>query len=130
DVSLARVRFELRLDGVETYAESALAQPGLEGADRCNALFLLADAHAAAGRHAEAVPVLHRLTRLRRHSVDWLLLADCQRALGNHDACVEALLTAVRINPRLWKVHQFLAGHYRRQGGQERAQWHEERAVP
>jgi hypothetical protein len=130
DVSLARVRFELRLGGVETYAESALAQPGLEGPDCCNALFLLADAHAAAGRHAEAVPVLRQLTGLRRHSVDWLLLADCQRALRNHDGCVQALVRAVRINPRLWKAHQFLAGHYRQQGDQERAQWHQERAVP
>jgi len=73
---------------------------------------------------------LRQLIRLRRHSVDWLLLADCERALGNEGAFLEALQNAVRLNPRLWKVHRYLAQHYRQQGNQERAVWHEQRAVP
>ena len=94
------------------------------------ALFLLADAQAARGRHAEAAAALRELTRLRRHSVDWLLLADCERAVGHADAMAEALGMAVRINPRLWKAHRALADHYARRGDAERAAWHRVRAVP
>src|SRR5207247_8715557 len=107
----------------------ALAHRDLVGQDLCNALFFLADGHALHGRPAEAVAALHRLTQLRRHSVDWLLLADCELKLGNQKATMEALENAVRINPRLWKAHQHLAQHYRQQGNVERAAWHERRAV-
>ncbi|HET6575102.1 MAG TPA: cytochrome c3 family protein [Fimbriiglobus sp.] len=130
EVALGRLRFELGLPGAAGHASAALTDPGLAGDDRCTALFLLADDHAAQGRHREAVAVLRELTRLRRHPVDWLLLADCEGALGHQAAREEALTTAARINPRLWKVHQYLAEQYRQRGDHERAAWHQERAVP
>jgi tetratricopeptide (TPR) repeat protein len=130
EAGLARLRFDLGLGGVVGHAESALAQPGLEGQDRCNCLFLLADGYDQEGRHREAVAALRELARLRRHPVDWLLLARCEGALGDEAAAAEALATAARINPRLWKVQRHLAERYRRRGDQERADWHQRRAVP
>jgi predicted CXXCH cytochrome family protein len=130
DAALARLRFDLGLGEILPYAESALAQPGLAGQDRCNALFLRADAQAGAGQHEDAVAALRELTGLRRHALDWLLLADCEKALGDRAAADEAMAMAVRIDPRLWKVHRYLAEEYRRQGDPERAAWHQQRAVP
>jgi tetratricopeptide (TPR) repeat protein len=130
DCALGRLRFDLGLEGVLTACQSALAQPGLVGLDRCNTLFLLANCHAAEGRYHEAVAALRQATRLRRSPADWLLLADCQRAVGDEEAAAEALATAAHINPRLWRVHQYLANHYRRRGEWERADWHRRRAVP
>jgi predicted CXXCH cytochrome family protein len=130
DSALARLRLNMGLDEVLSHAESALALPDLIGQDRCNALFLAADAHVGAGRYEKALESLREVTRLRRHPIDWLLRADCEKALGNPDAAREALETAVRINPRLWKVQQALAEHYRREGDPARADWHQQRAVP
>jgi Cytochrome c554 and c-prime len=130
DTALARLRFDTRMGEVLPLADGALARPELVGQERCNALFLRADALAADGRNEEAAATLRELTALRRHSVDWLLLADCERALGRPDAWAEALVRAARINPRLWKVHQALADHYQRKGDAEKAAWHRRRAVP
>ncbi len=130
DVGLARLRFDLRMGDVLPLADAALARPELVGQDRCTALFLRADALAAGGQHAEAVETLRQLTALRRHSVDWLLMADCERALGRTSAWAEALTTATTINPRLWHVHRALADHHQRAGSAEKAAWHRARAVP
>jgi hypothetical protein len=130
DTSLARLRFTLQLDGVRSLAAEALSHAGFAGQDRCDALFLLADAEAARGRPAAAAAALRELNSLRRHSQQWLLLADCERTLGHPDAAIEALQTATRINPRLSQVHRHLAEHYRKQGDRDRAAWHERRALP
>lgn len=129
DVSLARVCFDMNRGGVRQYAESALAQTGLAAPDECTALLLLADAHANEGRPAEAIALVQRLSQLRRHSGDWLLLADCERMRGDQRAAMEALETAVRLNPRLGSVHRSLAQYYRGLGDRQRAAWHERRAV-
>jgi hypothetical protein len=67
---------------------------------------------------------------LRRHSADWLLLADCEQSLGHTAAWADALATAARINPRLASAHKTLADHFERQGDAKRADWHRRRAVP
>lgn len=130
DANLARLRSELGLDRVGALAEGALARPGLVAQDRCTALFLLAEDLKARGRPADAIPHLRRLTQLRRHSHDWLLLADCEQAAGNDAAVEEALLAAVRINPRLPRIHQHLADRYQGRGDAAKAEWHRKRAVP
>jgi predicted CXXCH cytochrome family protein len=130
DASLARLRFDMGLDDVLLYAAGALEHPDLDGQERCNALFLLADGYASQGRYAEAVAILRELHQLRRHALTWLLLAKCEEALGHQAAAEEALESAVRSDPRLWEVHEYLAKHYRRQGDEERATWHQQRAVP
>ncbi|MBC7820396.1 MAG: hypothetical protein IAG10_26220, partial [Planctomycetaceae bacterium] len=58
-----------------------------------------------------------------------MMLADCERNLGNDAAHKAALLAAVRINPRRWKVHQRLAELFRADGDSKQAGWHELRAV-
>ena len=130
DASLARLRFILGLGDYQSLAESALKASEIAGQDRSDAWFLIADAHFAAGRYSESIAALKQLTALRRQHMDWMMLADCQRKLGNDAALKAALLGAVRINPRLWKVHQHLAELFRAEGNSEQAEWHERRAVP
>jgi tetratricopeptide (TPR) repeat protein len=129
DANLARLRFDLELDGVRALAESALAGKPADPQDRCNALFLIADALAAEGQRKEAIPYLRELATLRRHSTQMLLLADCQRAAGLPDQ-LATLENAIRIDPRRWQVHQYLAEHYRSRGELARAEHHRKRAVP
>lgn len=130
DASLARLRFILDVGNYQSLAERALKDPEIAGQDRSDAWFLIADAHFAAGRFPEAISALKQLTALRRQHMDWMMLADCQRKLGNDAAHKAALLGAVRINPRLWKVHRRLAELFRAEGDNEQAEWHERRAVP
>jgi cytochrome c-type biogenesis protein CcmH/NrfG len=111
-------------------AESALEHADLVGQERCNALYLLASEQTRQQRLEEAVGALRELVALRRHPMDWLLLGDCEGHLGNTAAAEQAMTTAVRINPRLWMVHQHLAEHQRRQGNRKQAEWHQQRAVP
>lgn len=129
DAGLARLRSDTRLGDVLPYAESALDDPTLAGQDRCNALFMVAEARSEQRRYEEAVAALRELTGLRRNAGDWLLLSDSERALGHTGAAETALEKAVEINPRLWKVHEHLAERYRQLGDAERAAWHQERAV-
>ena len=130
EAGLARVRQELNDGDWVEHARLALEQRDLSGGDRCMSLFLIADADAVRKRHADAAKTLRELTQLRRDQNDWLLLADCERELGNRSAMDEALLNAVRINPRLWKAHQHLAQEFERKGDSKRAEWHRQRAVP
>jgi predicted CXXCH cytochrome family protein len=130
ETTLARLRLDLELEGVLPLAESALAQADLDGQDRAYALFLIAEAHFREGRHREAIPVLLDLNRVRRHSMQWQLLADCEFVVGNAAGGIQALEAAVRISPRLGDVHQHLAEYYRRQGNVEKADYHQRRAAP
>jgi ATP/maltotriose-dependent transcriptional regulator MalT len=76
----------MELDGIEAHAEEAIQQPDLSGQDRCNALYLLAEEQLHRGDHAQAATAIREVTQLRRHSADWVLLAECERALGNNAA--------------------------------------------
>ncbi|TXT38856.1 MAG: hypothetical protein FD138_237 [Planctomycetota bacterium] len=128
--SLARLQFDLQLDGSQSLATSALSRSDLIGQDRCNAMFVVADLHVQKGRWSDAVTMLEQLTAARRHNVDWLMLADCQRKLGQPDAETRALVTATRINTRLGNVHDYLAKRFAKEGNLEQAEWHKKRAVP
>jgi hypothetical protein len=130
DAALARVRFVLGLGEYQSLAENALAQADVTGTDRCDSLYLIANALADAGRYSEAVAALRQLTAMRRQHLDWMLLADCEQKLGNEAAHKAALLAAVQINPRLTKAHRRLAELFRKDGEPENAEWHERRAVP
>ena len=130
DASLAWLRFEMGTGAVLPLAESALLDPALGTHERCTAMFLISATQASQGNSAAAAERLRQLTRLRRHAIDWLLLADCEANLGHEAAATEARESAVRINPRLRRVRLQLAEHYRRQGDEKRAAWHEKRAVP
>lgn len=127
DAAIARLRAELGLGDVEEAARKALDSGDLSSHDRCNTLFLWAEALAQQGRYLQAAAALSELTRLRRSAADWLLLADCQRAIGREDY-VDSLSMAVRIDPGLKPAHAFLAEHYRSRKDTERAHWHKQRA--
>jgi hypothetical protein len=129
EAALARLRFDMGMPGILTHARAALDAPDLVGQDRCTALYLLADEQARSGRHAEAAAALREVTMLRRHPADWLLLAQCERAVGNGPAADIALESAVRINPHLSEVHRYLADKFAGQGDAARAAWHLRRAV-
>jgi len=129
DAELAQVCWDLKTGGAAAYAESALAQPGLAGQSRCDALEVLAESEAQDGDFADAVKALTELTQLRRHPHDQLILSNCEQALGDEAAMVEARNAAVRLSPRLWPVHRYLADYYRQHGDAQQAAWHELRAV-
>jgi predicted CXXCH cytochrome family protein len=126
--SLASLTYDLELAGYEQQAAQALADPRLEGLHLANALFLQADAEFSAGRYRAALAALDPLSKLRRHSLQWLLAAQCEQELGNAAGVERALLQAVTIDPSQAEAQQQLAGIYRRQGKPERAQWHERRS--
>jgi hypothetical protein len=130
DSTMVRLHASMGMDDVLVRAEQALANPDLAGQERCNVLFLLADARSRRSDFQGAILVLRELQSLRRHPTDWLLLADCEAALGNRTAATTALTTAVGIDPRLWRIHATLADHYRQFGNLERANWHQQRALP
>lgn len=129
DAWLARLRFELGRPDVQRYAQAALNDPQLTGQDLCTALFLQADAQYHQQRYQEAIQTLEQIGKLRRHSLQWLLMAQCQKAVGNEQAMEEALLKAVHINPRLTKIQKDLAELYRKRGNEAKARYHEERTV-
>jgi predicted CXXCH cytochrome family protein len=129
DVAIARLHFTAGADDAAELAATALTAGGLDPQDRCDALFLVADGLARAGRYREAIPKLRELATLRRHSVQMLLLADCERKIGE-PGYIQTLESAVRINPRLVRVHAHLADHYRDRGDAAKADYHRKRVVP
>ncbi|MCI0461437.1 MAG: hypothetical protein L0Z62_31185 [Gemmataceae bacterium] len=130
ETNLARQYFEREQEQALPLAESALADPGLTGRERCIALFVAGGERLKRNQFQQARVAFRELVTLRRHPDDWIVLADCEQALGHQAAAVAALETAVRIDPRLVQVHQQLAQHYRQQGDARRAAWHQQRAVP
>lgn len=110
EAALARLTIELQSGSPETYARAALHDPELSGKDRCNVLYLLADAALKRGETGAALPLVEELTRLRRHGNDWLMLAQCQREVGRDPA--PALETALTIQPDLPSVRRFLIQYY------------------
>jgi len=129
DAALARALFDAGRPESADLAESALSHEDLEAQDRCTATFLLAQGLVRQGKRAEAIPLLRRLATMQRRAAPLLMLADCERATGD-PAYVETLESAVRINPRMWKIHEFLAEHHRDKGDKEKAAYHRKRAVP
>ncbi len=130
EAKLSRLYFEMEQKQALPLAESALRHPETTGVDRCAALFVLAGERLKRNQPKEARAALQELVGLRRHPDDWLVLAECEKALGNRAGFVQALEMAVRIKPGLVQVHQYLAQHYRQQRDQPRAAWHQQRATP
>jgi hypothetical protein len=73
--------------------------------------------------------LLKQLGELRRDAPTWLLRAECERRRAISGGWKKRLQTAVRIDPRLWHVHQALAEFYKQKGDLERAAFHAKRAV-
>lgn len=125
--ALAAVSTRLDLGNARQYAESALQDPGLEGAYRADLLFLLANDELRQGKYAAAADRFRQATRLRRHAADWGLLAKCERALGREAEALQALEVALAISPLKAGPRRELADAYDRKGDRERAEWHRRR---
>jgi hypothetical protein len=126
--TLAQLAFQMQSPLAESFAAEALADPLLAGQDRCNVLFLLADAAIHEQQPAAAIPFAKELTSLRRQSLDWLMRAQAERA--THQDFVTSLETAVGISPQLANIHQALSEHYSNAGNRERAEHHRRLAKP
>src|SRR5262249_4775654 len=122
--ALATGNYRYNLGDVQPFAEAALADADLEGSDRCDMLFLLADAEFKRGDYAVAAEHLRQLTRLRRNPVDWSYLSKCERAQGRTAEGLQALETAARIGSTAPRFHRELAELYDQMGNKERAAWH------
>jgi hypothetical protein len=101
EAALARVHFEAGRPLARSLAELALSRPGIAAPDRCTALFVLGVERMQARQFQDARASLQELVTLRRYSYDWLLLSECETALGNRSAAASAVQTAARIDPRL-----------------------------
>lgn len=128
ETALARLAFELQSAPVEPFARAALSDPELSGKDRCNVLFLLAEAAMQRRDDRAALPFAEELTQLRRHPRDWLMLADCRNHTGRDG--IPALEMAVAINPGLVNVRRFLIQHYTATGKPVEAARHQQRLDP
>ena len=69
------------------------------------------------------------ITLRTKHGTLVVNLPEAERAVGDA-AYIESLESAVRINPRLWKVHASLVQHYRQKGDRKKAEYHQKRAAP
>jgi hypothetical protein len=127
---LSRLHFERSADQALPLAEAALASPDLAGPERCVALFVSAAERLRRGQVIEARAGFRELVTLRRHPDDWLLLAECEKRLSGTEAGFAALEMAVRISPRLARIHESLARYHRQKGDAARAEHHQRRAVP
>ncbi len=128
DSALCRMTFGQDPRQVEQRARKTLADADLPALDRCDALFILADALVRQERYGEAVAVLKDLNTRRREARSWQLLATCHAALGHSAEAAHALERAVAINTRLVKVHEQLAAYYEQKGDRQRAAYHRRRA--
>ena len=99
EAALARLQFESQAPAALSLAELALSRPGVAAADRCTALFVVGAERLKRGQFADARATFRELTTLRRHPHDWLLLGECEKALGDRTAAAEAAARAARISP-------------------------------
>jgi predicted CXXCH cytochrome family protein len=129
EAALVQLCNDMKVGDPREHAERALAFPNLAGQGRCDALFARAQSLAEDGDFSGAIGVLREVTQLRRYVYDWLLLAKYARMTDDKATALEAAHAAVRVNPRQWDVHVFLADYYRQTGDGERAAWHLKRAV-
>lgn len=125
-IRLARLYFERNDERAVPLAERALASEDVVGAERCVALFVVAAEAFKKNQFEEARKYCRELVALRRHPDDWLLLSECEKSLGESAKSIDALVMAVRINPRLKQAHLYLAQHFRAQGDFARAAFHAE----
>lgn len=124
--TLAQLYWETDKGEAVRRATEALTDPLLSVEGRINALFALASHHFEQQRVAEAVKFIGLLTRLRRHSADWVLLGDCELTRGDLAAASQAYAQAVTIQPNLVPVHEQLVRLYRQTGDSSRADRHQE----
>jgi hypothetical protein len=129
EVGLARLNFDRAGAESLAFAENALKHENIAGPDRCAALYYAASGHLKRNDFQAARKGYLELTTLRRLSDDYVFLAKCEKALGNQAGLIDALRSAVRIEPRIWPIHGQLSEHFSRLGDVDLATFHQKRAV-
>ncbi len=125
--ALARLAWEDgNLAQAIAYGTQSLACPPTSTGAHGNARLVLADAYLQQGDMRSAELMLDRLVVDRRHSQDYFLLAQCRWRQGNRTGALEAVRTALDINPFHANLHDLLAQLLRETGDVEGAQRHAE----
>ncbi len=97
-------------------AAEALQYDNLLPKSRINLLYYLGDINLRMGRLPAAEQALQRLTRMRRLSEDWLLLAICRERSGDLTEALADLEKAATIAPFRAELHDDLAQVHARAG--------------
>jgi len=113
--TLAQLLFQKEPLRAVSYARIALEQPTLNIESRLNALFALASHHHSRKQPKQALAHLDQLTRLRRSASDWELRALCLLQQRDLTAAINALETAIGIDPNLLPARNLLAQLYKDQ---------------
>lgn len=116
DATLAQLLFPTRPVEAIGFARAALENPRLDIESRLNALFALASYHQRQKQPRRALEYLDELIGLRRSAADWELRALCLLQQRDIPATVQALETAIGIDPELLPARDLLARLYRDQG--------------
>ena len=106
--ALAQIVWPRDRNAATAYAAQALEARKLSAVSRVNSLYALAAANCEQQRHDEALPILRRLTALRRNAGDWLLIGDCLLVDNRLDEAIAAYEKAVQIDPNLTEIHETL----------------------
>jgi hypothetical protein len=104
------------------YAKEALEHSDATSETRAAALVMLAGAEMQDSKFASARGRLEELVQMRRFAEDWRLLGLCYRSLDGPKKAVPALEHALTIRPFRAAIHQALAGVYREDGDNQRAE--------
>jgi hypothetical protein len=110
--TLAQLLFQNEPLRAVSHARIALEQPTLKIEPRLNALFALANHHHSRKQPKQALVHLDQLTRLRRSSFDWELRALCLLQQRDLTATINALETAIGIDPNLLLARNLLVQLY------------------
>ena len=116
DATLAQLLFPTRPVEAIGFARAALTNPQLGVESRLNALFALASYHQRQKQPRRALEYLDKLITLRRSAADWELRALCFLEQRDIPATIQALETAIGIDPELLPARNLLARLYRDQG--------------
>ncbi|MFO0999006.1 MAG: multiheme c-type cytochrome [Planctomycetaceae bacterium] len=81
------------------YSHLAITNPRLSDGARINSLLVAGDSHLQLNQSALAVTHLRQLTNLRNRSQDWWLLGMALYQSGDREIALDALATAVSIQP-------------------------------
>ncbi len=110
------------------FAEAALADPVLDGNDRCIAVAQLGNDALRSRDYERAAGHIRTLTRLRRDAGDWAGLARIERFFGREAEAIRLMEEAARIGGTDQRILLELAEWYDRRGDGKKAAEHRQRA--
>jgi hypothetical protein len=122
DAGLARAYWPASAPRAAQLAAAALQVDPLPPSESTTALYVLADFAFRTQQWASAQSALSQSVRLRRHPLDWQLLALSQAAQGDEPGAIRSLERAAKMIPYERALHEQLARLYARQGQADAAE--------